>query len=247
MGRCHRWSIRPPPSVLSNRCTNRLVERTPLFLSSLIFFPNQNQVILSDRCPSRRNLSPSNMSNRSRNEDDPRSTPPDVDTLYSLKVDNLTYRTRAEDLRRCFEKFGPIGDIYIPRDQFSRSSRGYAFIRWGSSRQALCRSMLGLLSTAFPRNAMPKMHWIAWMAPISMDERFAFNLLAMVELQLRTAERKVDESGRWQKTNRRIRWTKGGVWLTYIFLSAEPTRVNDLVYLYSRRYSPARRCCVQCV
>lgn len=50
--------------------------------------------------------------------------------MHSLKVDNLTYRTRVEDLRRYFDKFGPIGDIYIPRDQFSRSSRGYAFIRF---------------------------------------------------------------------------------------------------------------------
>jgi RNA recognition motif-containing protein len=77
------------------------------------------------------------MSNRSRGgcggssgDGDHRSTPPNIDVMYSLKVDNLTYRTRVEDLRRCFEKFGPIGDIYIPRDQFSRSSRGYAFIRY---------------------------------------------------------------------------------------------------------------------
>jgi len=56
--------------------------------------------------------------------------------MYSLKVDNLTYRTRVEDLRRYFEKFGPIGDIYIPRDQFSRSSRGYAFVRYSKKRDA---------------------------------------------------------------------------------------------------------------
>jgi RNA recognition motif-containing protein len=72
------------------------------------------------------------MSNRSRGDGDGdhRTTPPNIDVMYSLKVDNLTYRTRVEDLRRCFDKFGPIGDIYIPRDQFSRSSRGYAFIRY---------------------------------------------------------------------------------------------------------------------
>ncbi|CAF4090793.1 unnamed protein product, partial [Adineta steineri] len=61
---------------------------------------------------------------------------PNIDVMYSLKVDNLTYRTRVEDLRRCFEKYGPIGDIYIPRDQFSRSSRGYAFIRFVKKRDA---------------------------------------------------------------------------------------------------------------
>jgi arginine/serine-rich splicing factor 2 len=76
------------------------------------------------------------MSNRSRGDGDHRSTPPNIDVMHSLKVDNLTYRTRVEDLRRCFDKFGPIGDIYIPRDQFSRSSRGYAFIRYLKKRDA---------------------------------------------------------------------------------------------------------------
>ncbi|CAF3152802.1 unnamed protein product [Rotaria socialis] len=76
------------------------------------------------------------MSSRSRNTDDRREVSPKVDVMYSLKVDNLTYRTRVEDLRRCFEKFGSIGDIYIPRDQFSRSSRGYAFVRFSKKRDA---------------------------------------------------------------------------------------------------------------
>ncbi|CAF1284708.1 unnamed protein product [Didymodactylos carnosus] len=79
------------------------------------------------------------MSNRSRgggDGDGRRATPPNVDVMHSLKVDNLTYRTRVEDLRRAFEKFGEIGDIYIPRDQFSRSSRGYAFIRFAQKRDA---------------------------------------------------------------------------------------------------------------
>lgn len=55
--------------------------------------------------------------------------PPDIKGMSSLKVDNLTYRTTPEDLRRCFEKYGDIGDIYIPRDRFSRESRGFAFVR----------------------------------------------------------------------------------------------------------------------
>lgn len=70
------------------------------------------------------------MSSRSRNNGDRPAGPQKIDVMYSLKVDNLTYRTRVEDLRRYFDKFGPIGDIYIPRDQFSRSSRGYAFVRY---------------------------------------------------------------------------------------------------------------------
>jgi len=42
--------------------------------------------------------------------------PPGVDGMYSLKVDNLTYRTSPETLKRVFEKYGDVGDIYIPRD-----------------------------------------------------------------------------------------------------------------------------------
>lgn len=120
---------------------------------------------------------------------DHRATPPNIDVMYSLKVDNLTYRTRVEDLRRYFDKFGPIGDIYIPRDQFSRSSRGYAFIRYVISSflsrwNYSCGFFFFFLVTR--RNVMPKMHSIVWMELISMDETFVFNLLAMVVPQRRT-------------------------------------------------------------
>ncbi|XP_050726517.1 serine/arginine-rich splicing factor 2-like isoform X2 [Eriocheir sinensis] len=62
--------------------------------------------------------------------------PPDIKGMTSLKVDNLTYRTTPEDLRRSFEKYGEIGDVYIPRDRFSRESRGFAFIRYYDRRDA---------------------------------------------------------------------------------------------------------------
>jgi arginine/serine-rich splicing factor 2 len=70
------------------------------------------------------------MSSRSRNNADRHTNLSKIDTMYSLKIDNLTFRTRVVDLQRCFEKFGPIGDIYVPRDQFTHSSRGYAFVRY---------------------------------------------------------------------------------------------------------------------
>ncbi|KAG7170178.1 serine/arginine-rich splicing factor 2, partial [Penaeus vannamei] len=62
--------------------------------------------------------------------------PPDIKGMTSLKVDNLTYRTTPEDLRRSFEKYGEIGDVYIPRDRFSRESRGFAFVRYYDRRDA---------------------------------------------------------------------------------------------------------------
>lgn len=58
----------------------------------------------------------------------------DVNAL--LQVDNLTYRTTPEDLRRVFERCGEVGDIYIPRDRFSRESRGFAFVRFYDKRDA---------------------------------------------------------------------------------------------------------------
>ncbi|KAG8306782.1 Serine arginine-rich splicing factor 2 [Homalodisca vitripennis] len=54
--------------------------------------------------------------------------PPRIDGMISLKVGNLTYRTTSDDLRRVFGKFGSVGDVYIPKDRFSRESRGFAFV-----------------------------------------------------------------------------------------------------------------------
>lgn len=62
--------------------------------------------------------------------------PPNIEGMVSLKVDNLTYRTTTEDLRRAFEKYGDVGDVYIPRDRFSRESRGFAFVRFYDRRDA---------------------------------------------------------------------------------------------------------------
>ncbi len=56
--------------------------------------------------------------------------PPNIEGMVSLKVDNLSYRTSPEDLRHAFEKYGDVGDIYIPRDRFTRESRGFAFVRF---------------------------------------------------------------------------------------------------------------------
>ncbi|KAF4008137.1 hypothetical protein G4228_018851 [Cervus hanglu yarkandensis] len=51
--------------------------------------------------------------------------PPNVGDLISLKVDNLTDRISRRTLRRIFERYGPVGDVYIPRDRFTLESRGF--------------------------------------------------------------------------------------------------------------------------
>ncbi|XP_012310088.1 serine/arginine-rich splicing factor 8 isoform X2 [Aotus nancymaae] len=62
--------------------------------------------------------------------------PPDVDGMITLKVDNLTYRTSPDSLRRVFEKYGRVGDVYIPREPHTKAPRGFAFVRFHDQRDA---------------------------------------------------------------------------------------------------------------
>mmetsp|Transcript_13851 Transcript_13851/g.16702 ORF Transcript_13851/g.16702 Transcript_13851/m.16702 type:complete len:195 (+) Transcript_13851:85-669(+) len=62
--------------------------------------------------------------------------PPNIDGMYSLKVDNLTYRTTPEDVEDLFHRYGKIGDVYIPRNYNTGESRGFAFVRFFDERDA---------------------------------------------------------------------------------------------------------------
>merc|ERR1712064_272731 len=62
--------------------------------------------------------------------------PPDIAGMVSLKVDNLSYRTSTETLRRKFERYGDVGDAYIPRDRHTGDSRGFGFVRFHDKRDA---------------------------------------------------------------------------------------------------------------
>ena len=52
--------------------------------------------------------------------------------MISLKVDGLSHRTSAEDLEGLFDKYGRIGDVYIPKDYRTKESRGFGFVRFYS-------------------------------------------------------------------------------------------------------------------
>lgn len=56
--------------------------------------------------------------------------PPSVEKMTSLIVSNLNYSTTAKTVQRVFEKYGDIGDVYIPRDHFTKQPRGFGFVRF---------------------------------------------------------------------------------------------------------------------
>ncbi|XP_010531740.1 PREDICTED: serine/arginine-rich SC35-like splicing factor SCL30 [Tarenaya hassleriana] len=54
----------------------------------------------------------------------------------SLLVRNIPLDCRPEELRVPFERFGPVRDIYIPRDYYSGEPRGFAFVEFVDSYDA---------------------------------------------------------------------------------------------------------------
>ncbi|CAN0100029.1 unnamed protein product, partial [Chrysoparadoxa australica] len=51
------------------------------------------------------------------------------------QVDNISYNTQMGDLRRVFERYGEIGDLYMPRN-YDGMSRGFCFVRYLNQRDA---------------------------------------------------------------------------------------------------------------
>ncbi|XP_023217182.1 serine/arginine-rich splicing factor 12-like [Centruroides vittatus] len=54
----------------------------------------------------------------------------------SLFVRNVPDGTRPEELRSLFAKYGPITDVYIPLDYYTRRTRGFAYIQFEDVRDA---------------------------------------------------------------------------------------------------------------
>jgi len=90
------------------------------------------------RSPRRESSPPPRRERESREDREEREKrgPPDITDMVSLKVDNLTYRTRIEHLEPLFSKYGKVGDIYIPRNYRTQESRGFAFVRYYDRRDA---------------------------------------------------------------------------------------------------------------
>ena len=67
---------------------------------------------------------------RDRDGDGERKGPPNVEGLFTLKVDNISFKTTAEILREEFKRFGSLGDVYLPRNYSTNEPRGFAFVRF---------------------------------------------------------------------------------------------------------------------
>ncbi|PRQ44384.1 putative nucleotide-binding alpha-beta plait domain-containing protein [Rosa chinensis] len=52
------------------------------------------------------------------------------DLPTSLLVRNLRHDCRPEDLRGPFGQFGPLKDIYLPRDYYTGDPRGFGFVQF---------------------------------------------------------------------------------------------------------------------
>lgn len=65
-----------------------------------------------------------------------RAPPPNVDGMYTLKVDNIAFRSSKESLTEEFSKFGEVGDVYIPRVHGTVEPKGFAFVRFLDKRDA---------------------------------------------------------------------------------------------------------------
>ncbi|XP_050218698.1 serine/arginine-rich SC35-like splicing factor SCL30A [Mercurialis annua] len=58
------------------------------------------------------------------------------DLPTSLLVRNLRHDCRQEDLRRPFEQFGALKDIYLPRDYYTGEPRGFGFVQYSDPQDA---------------------------------------------------------------------------------------------------------------
>lgn len=55
---------------------------------------------------------------------------PLLQSVSPLQVDNISYRTMEDDLGRVFDRYGEIGDIYIPKDFMGGGNKGFGFVRF---------------------------------------------------------------------------------------------------------------------
>ncbi|KAA8545039.1 hypothetical protein F0562_019862 [Nyssa sinensis] len=53
-----------------------------------------------------------------------------------LLIRNISLEARPEDLRIPFERFGPVKDVYLPKDYYTREPRGFGFVKFRYAKDA---------------------------------------------------------------------------------------------------------------
>ncbi|EXC05700.1 Serine/arginine-rich splicing factor 12 [Morus notabilis] len=84
---------------------------------------------------------------RRRDRRDPRSPAPS-----GLLVRNLPLDARPEDLRTPFERYGPVKDVYLPKNYYTGEPRGFGFVKYryaddaAEAKQQLNHTVIGGLA-----------------------------------------------------------------------------------------------------
>merc|ERR1712178_293570 len=67
---------------------------------------------------------------RSRSPAEKRGPPPNSDELFSCVISGIPRDYKEDDLKDHFEKFGKIGDVFVPRDRYEGGNRVFGFVRF---------------------------------------------------------------------------------------------------------------------
>ena len=54
----------------------------------------------------------------------------------SIFIRGISFETETQDLKAVFEKYGPVYDIYVPRDYNTNKSRGFAYVEYENQEDA---------------------------------------------------------------------------------------------------------------
>ncbi|KAJ4722286.1 Serine/arginine-rich SC35-like splicing factor [Melia azedarach] len=100
--------------------------------------------------PRRRSRSPRSRG-RKRNDDEPRRSYGDrrSPAPSGLLVRNLPLDARPEDLRVPFERYGPVKDVYLPKNYYTGEPRGFGFVKFryaedaAEAKQRLNHTLIG--------------------------------------------------------------------------------------------------------
>jgi FUS-interacting serine-arginine-rich protein 1 len=54
----------------------------------------------------------------------------------SVYVRNISFRTEPDTIRKLFEQYGPVRDVYMPRDYHSKKRKGFGYVEFEDKKDA---------------------------------------------------------------------------------------------------------------